>query len=107
MNNIKETLARAQQLADFVARYGYLVTNALSNLEREQREAAAQALAAAYCPAAPPQPGKEGYISLVPGPDGLRRMAGALAESAVRYGDALQAWDKLSDFDEDDEEEQA
>ena len=87
----------ADRLRDFEARHGYVVVNALQVQERDMRRIAEQTLADAYRPASPPPPEREGFISLVPHPQGLAQAARMFTESADRAAEALQAWEELTD----------
>lgn len=97
------TTTPAERLADFIAAHGYETANALRNQERHMREAAAEAARGAKLPPAEKQEAAEGFIRLDPTPGGYAHMAAMFEQAADRARDAAEAWEDLTEENEETE----
>jgi hypothetical protein len=91
------TLTLAEKLAGFTGQHGHQVLNALRNQERHMREAAEEALRAAWCPQGPPREPTPGYIDCTPTPAGFAGLAETFSQAADAAAAAADAWEELTE----------
>lgn len=90
-------------IADFEARYGSVVRNALELQAQHMREAAALTGTEPAAEPAAPEPDTvpvTGTIDVTPTPSGLRRIAGAFHEAADRADEARAALEAIFELAE-------
>jgi hypothetical protein len=106
VTDFQEMRRTAEKFGDFAARYGFEVTNALRNQARHMSEAAAEAGRAVEAAEADPAVAAQVNASMVT-VYGYQQMAEMFTEAAAKATRAADAWEKMTDPDDEDEEEVA